>query len=133
MNTSEFSSEEIVKYLFTGDALASRPATWRVALHTGNPGLDGAANEATYSGYGRVSTTFTADQPSGAGTAWRVRNDADVTFAATDAAVTITHVTVFDANTNGNCLVVLELPIARSVASGGVFSIPANELVITGD
>lgn len=132
MNTAIFSSEQLLKLLFTTDALGTRPTAWHVAMHTGAPGLDGAANEAAYTGYARVAATFVADQPV-AGQAWRVRNNADLSFPATDAAVTVTHITVFDAATGGNCLAVFALPLSRSVESGGVFTIPLNELVITGE
>jgi len=133
MNTGEFSSEQILKYLFTTDTLGTRPTSWFVALHTGDPSLDGSDNEAAYTNYARVSAAFTASQPGGADTPWRVDNDAVVTFAATDAEVTVTHVAVFDAATVGNCLAVFALPVSRTVANGGVFSIPAGELVITGE
>ena len=132
MNTAEFSSEQIMKYLFTTGAVGTRPTNWYVGLHTGDPTLDGSANEAAYTGYARQPADFTADQPVVNGS-WRARNDADVTFPPTDAAVTVTYVTVFDAVTGGNCLAVLQLPLSRTVASGGVFSIPANELVLTGE
>lgn len=133
MNVAEFSSEQLLKYLFTTASLGTRPTSWYVALHTGDPTLDGSGNEASYTAYARVAADFTASQPGGAGTAWRVDNDADVTFAATDASVTVTHVTVFDAASGGNCLAVLALPLSRTVASGGTFSIPAGELVLTGE
>lgn len=133
MNTGVFSSEQLLKYLFTTSALGTRPTAWYVALHTGAPSLDGSDNEAAYSGYVRQSVAFTATQPGGTDTPWQVDNDADVAFPATNASVTVTHVTVFDAASAGNCLAVFELPISRTVASGGVFSIPAGELVITGD
>lgn len=133
MNTGEFSSQQLVKYFFTTDPLATRPSTWYVALHTGDPSMDGSDNEAGYLAYARVAATFTATQPGGADTPWRVTNDADVTFPAPDVGVTVNYVTVFDALSGGNCLAVLQLPLARTVASGGLFSIPAGELVITGE
>ena len=45
MNVSEFSSEQLVKLLFTSVALGTRPTAWYVALHTGDPTLDGSGNE----------------------------------------------------------------------------------------
>lgn len=132
MNVAEFSSEQLLKWLFTAVATGTRPTAWHVALHTADPTLDGSANEVTDANYGRQAATFTADQPV-AGGAWRVRNDADVTFSIADAAYTVTHVTVFDAATGGNALAIFELPVARSLAPGNAFSIPTNELVITGE
>lgn len=131
MNTSIFSSEQLLKWLFTSAATGTRPTSWYVALHTGDPTADGSANEVTDAVYSRQSATFTASQPS-AGEMWQAVNDADVAFPAADTAYTVTHVTVFDAVTGGNALAIFELPLARSISIGGVFSIPINELVISG-
>lgn len=132
MNTALFSSEQLLKWLFTTSALGTRPTAWYVALHTGDPTLAGSANESTDANYARQAATFTASSP-GAGLAWQAVNDADVVFPAMAAASTITHVTVFDAVTGGNCLAVFPLPISRALSIGGVFSIPLGEMVITGE
>lgn len=132
MNVAEFSSEQLLKWLFTNAALGTRPTAWYVALHTADPTLDGSANEVADVNYARQSVAFTADQPV-VGEPWRVRNNADVTFPAAAGAFTVTHVSVFDALTGGNALAVFALPVSRSVAASGVFSIPLNELVITGE
>lgn len=131
MNTSVFSSEQLLKWLFTAAALGTRPTSWYVALHTGDPTLDGSGNEVTDANYARQAVTFTADQPV-VGGGWRVRNDADVAFPAMAASVTVAYVTVFDAVTAGNCLGVFPLPLTRTVSAGGVYSIPINELEIAG-
>lgn len=129
MSTSVFASEQLLKWLFTGDTLGTRPTSWYVSLHTGDPTADGSANEVTDANYARQSATFTA----AAGTElWEVTNDADVVFPAAAAGFTVSHVCVFDAATGGNALAVLELPLARSISASGVFSIPINELVIAG-
>jgi hypothetical protein len=132
MNVSVFSSEQLLKLLFTNAALGTRPTAWYVALHTGDPTLDGSANEVTATPYSRRVTTLVADQPV-AGQVWRVRNDADLVFPAPNSAYTVTHVTVKTANSGGTCLAIFALPLARTVPIDGVFSIPINELVITGE
>jgi hypothetical protein len=132
MNVSEFSSEQLVKLLFTSVALGTRPTAWYVALHTGDPTLDGSGNEVGDANYARQSATFAADQPVADGP-WRVRNAADVVFPAAAAAFTVTHVSVFSALTAGNALAIFQLPLSRAVGTSGVFSIPINELVITGE
>jgi len=131
MNTSIFSSEQLLKWLFTTDTMGTRPTAWHVSLHTGDPTLDGSGNEVSDANYARQSATFTATQPS-AGEVWQVTNDADVVFPASANAYTVTHVCVFDAATGGNVLGIFELPLSRSISAGGVFSIPINELVIAG-
>lgn len=129
MSTSVFSSEQLLKWLFTNAALGTRPTAWYVGLHTGDPTADGSANEATDANYARQSATFTA----ALGTElWEVSNDADIAFPAADAGFTVTHITVWDAATGGNALTVLPLDLSRSVGAGGVFSIPINELVVAG-
>jgi len=129
MSTSVFSSEQLLKWLFTASALGTRPTSWYVGLHTGDPAADGSTNEVADANYVRQSATFTATQ----NTLWQVTNDADVVFPAADASYNVTHVTVWDAATGGNALAVLALPLGRSMSAGGVFSIPAGELVITGE
>jgi len=129
MSTSVFSSEQLLKWLFTTSTMGTRPTSWYVGLHTGDPTVDGSANEVTDANYVRQSATFTASQA----TLWQVANDADVVFPAADASFTVTHVTVWDAATGGNALAVMALPLSRAMSAGGVFSIPANELVITGE
>ena len=60
MSTSVFASEQLLKWLFTGDTLGTRPTSWYVSLHTGDPTADGSANEVTDANYARQSATFTA-------------------------------------------------------------------------
>lgn len=127
-----FSSEQLLKWLFTAAALGTRPTAWYIGLHSGDPGIDGAANEIGDANYARQSATFTADQPT-ATDPWRVRNDAEVAFPSAAASFTVTYITVWDASTAGNMLAKIAMPLARTVSASGVFSIPANELVITGD
>src|SRR5690554_6163419 len=123
MNTSIFSSEQILKWLFTAVAMGTRPTSWYVSLHTGDPSLDGSDNESTDTNYARQAVAFTASQDT-AGDPWQAENDADLVFPGMASATTITHVAVFDATTGGNCLAVFELPLSRSVDAGGVFTIP---------
>ena len=129
MSTSVFASEQLLKWLFTGSSVGTRPTEWYVSLHTGHPGVDGAANEVTDTNYVRQEVTFTA---AAAGELWEVTNDADILFPASAAAYTVSYVCVFDAETGGNALAILELPLARSISANGVFSIPINELIIAG-
>jgi len=130
MSTSVYSSEQLLKWLFTTAAMGTRPTAWYVALHTGDPSADGSTNELTDANYARQSVGFTAAQGT---TLWEVTNDADVVFPAAGAAYTAGHVTVWDSQTGGNMLARMELPLARSISPGGVFTVPAGELVIKGE
>lgn len=129
MSTSVFSSEQLLKWLFTSATLGTRPTSWYVGLHSGDPTVDGSGNEVADANYARQAATFTASQ---VGDLWQVVNDADVVFPASDGAYDVAYVTVWDAATGGNALAVMELPLGRSMSAGGVFSIPAGELVISG-
>ena len=129
MSVTTYSSEQIIKALFTANAL-TRPSNWYVALFTGDPGADGTVNEAADANYARQSATFTASQ---SGDFWQAVSDAAVTFAAADSAYTVTYIGIFDADSGGNFIASLPLPLARDVPAGGVFNIPAGELVINGE
>lgn len=129
MNTN-FSSESIIKWLFTTDTVPTRPTSWYLALHDGDPGPDGTANEITDANYARQAVYFVADEYYSGN--YGAYNDEDVTFPAAAATYDVTHVTVFDAATGGNALVVLELGLPRTVTAGGVFSIPTWQLEIHG-
>lgn len=129
MSASQFSSEQTIKWLFTTDTMGTRPTTWFVALHTGNPGTDGAANEVADANYARKAVNFAAAAlPSNM---WQVANDADVVFDAAAAPYDVQYVSVFTSATLGTCLAVMPLAIARAIPSGGVFSIPSGEFTIT--
>ena len=129
MSVTTYSSEQIIKSLFTTSTL-TRPTSWYVALFTSTPGPAGANNEVADANYIRQSATFTVSQD---GDFWQAVSDAAATFPAADAAFTVTHIGIFDAETGGSCIVTMALPLARDVAAGGVFNIPSGELVINGE
>lgn len=134
MAMTTFSSEQIMKMLFTDESL-TRPTEWFVSLHTGNPNMVGDNEPGTglFTGdYERQQVTFTVTQE---GDYWEAVNDEDVVFPAADDSVTIEYVGVFDQQGDegeGNMLAQLELPIARQLQEGSVFTVPAGELKIIG-
>lgn len=104
-------------------------ATW-VQLHYGNPGADGTAN--AWSAAGRVSAGDWETSEWG----W-VRNEDIIEFASLpDPGVntTLTHVTIWDASTSGNCLHICSLstmvldPV--DIETAGRFLIPPYYLVV---
>jgi hypothetical protein len=134
MSNTTFSSAEIIKYLFTTDAMAARPTQWHVALHTGAPGIDGTANEVTVGldpSYVRRAATFTTSVAAGITSA---KNTADITFPASTAAAPyqVSYASIFAAATGGTCLGVLAFDPARTVAVAGTVRFPINELIIEG-
>ena len=127
MSVTTYSSEQIVKALFSTSTL-TRPTAWNVSLHTADPGRTGA-NEVADANYARQSVTFTVQQN---GNLWQAITAAAVSFPGANAQFTVTHVGVFDAATGGNPVFTTEIPLARTVEAGGVFTVPAGELIIDG-
>ncbi len=134
MSNSSHASQEIIRLLFTTTALAARPTSWFVGLHTGDPGIDGSANElttATDPNYVRTAITWDESVVSDL---TRVENDAEVAFPASGAAgsYTIQFITIWSASTGGNCLARLPLVPARAVAPAGIVRFPIGEIIIEG-
>lgn len=128
MAAPKHGSEQYVKYFFTGDSVDSRPTSWEVALHAGDPGI-GDSNEVSDSVYDRQSVTFSADD---SGSFWQATNDADVSFPAAGAGAnyTVTHFSIRDGN--GNALLIAPLQVPIPVVEGGVVSFPAGFLIARG-
>lgn len=105
---SNYAESQVIKWLMTGGAV-TRPSAWYVALHTADPGETGASAELSGNGYARQSATFTED------TNGLVDNDADVTFGPNTTVNwgAVTHVSVWDAVSGGNCL--YKGPLSSSV------------------
>lgn len=134
MSNSSYSSQEIIRLLFTTVALAARPTSWFVGLHTGDPGIDGSANElttATDPNYARTAVTW---EESVVSDLTRVANDAEVAFPASGAvgSYTIQFITIWDAATAGSCLARLPLVPERAVAPAGILRFPIGEIIIEG-
>lgn len=126
-------SKEYVQYFFTDDfSIASRPISWEIALHTGNPGL-GSANEVIESGYERVGVAFTAAEEPVNGKYWEAQSVADVVFPPGEPGqdYTVTHYTVRD-QTSGECLAIAQLQVPIPVVSGTVITFPANYIKVRG-
>ena len=112
--------------LLFGDETTSVTSTRYVALHSGDPGETGATDELSGDGYARVLATFSA-------TGSTTDNDADIVFAApTLDKGTVTHVSVWDAITGGNCWA--KGALTTSFAwPGGTYTISAGDLDVTFD
>jgi hypothetical protein len=99
MNLSNYAETLVANFLFNGQT-ATRPTAWYVALHTGEPGETGASNEVSAGGYARTAVVF------GAASSGAVSNSGDVEYTASADWGVITHVSIWDAETAGNCLAV---------------------------
>ena len=79
------------------------PAKVYISLHTEDPTDDGSKGEVSGNGYARQEIAFSA--PTSDGTGYKCVNSADVTFPdPTGNWGTITHLSLWDADTAGHCL-----------------------------
>lgn len=96
-----------------------------IKLHIGDPGEDGtgnAAGEAT-----RQVVTFAA--ASGGSMA----SNADATWTNVSTTETLSHVSLWDASTAGNCLWSGALTASKSVTAGDTFTIASGALTLSID
>ncbi|HAR39189.1 MAG TPA: hypothetical protein DCS09_11790 [Porphyromonadaceae bacterium] len=110
------------------DTAVTRPTAWWVALHTGDPGADGSANEvlvAADADYVRKSVTF-ADLANG-----QNQNEVGVAWTVDEASVgyTVTHASIWTAESGGSCLLKGQLLAARTLAANDVLPFDAGWIV----
>ena len=106
----------------------------RYVGHAADPTDAGTLNEvAVGTWYGRQLTgTFTAPSPSGQ--AQQVSNTTAITFSAvTTAAVTVTHIGIYDAATAGNMLFSAPMTSSKTLQVGDVISFAPGTLVASLD
>lgn len=119
--------------LTTGSA--TRPTTWYIALHTGDPGEEGSANEVANSySYARTSVAFDAASQPSTGLTF-CDNSATVTFPTASGGNwgTITHISIKTSATygSGETLFKGALTATKQVNDGDTFQIQAANLVIS--
>lgn len=122
MSLSNFAENEIADWLGANGAPSSVTNVY-VKLHTGDPGEDGTANAATHTT--REEASFAA------ASGGAVATNADVEFTPMAATESITHVSIWDHVSAGNCLGSGALAASQNVNTGGLLRIPSGDLVIT--
>jgi len=130
MSLSNYAENATLTWLMT-DTSVTRPTAWYAALHTGDPGETGA-NEVvvgTDADYVRKSATFT-DPTTGS-----CSNEAGISWTVDGASAgyTITHVSIWDSLTTGNCLAIGALYSSHTVAANSVVSFAIGDLVVALD
>lgn len=108
-----------------GNATFTTPANVYVKLHTGDPGEAGTNNAAAHTT--RVEATFAA---ASGGT---IASDSATTFASMSAAETISHFSVWDHLSAGNCLFSGALGANKTVAIGDTLNFASGALTGTLD
>jgi hypothetical protein len=137
---TNYLEEEILNHLFRGETIFGTASTMFIALHDGDPGEAGTANElSTDTGaYARATvnthSTNTIWSDPTAGTQGETDNTSDITFpTATAAWGTVSHVSVWNTASAGNTSNVFlkgSLTADKSVASGDTFKFTSGDLNI---
>lgn len=103
------------------------PATVYVALHTGDPGVTGTANEVVGGSYARQTVAFGA--PFDDDGARAVANSGAVEFPGMPA-LTVTHLSLKSALSGGDNLYRDALPVPQVVNANGIVRLPAGSIVV---
>lgn len=123
-----FGANLALTFLYTTTTITTRPTTWYAAIHTADPGAEGANNEvlvADDADYVRQAVTF------GTPASKQTSNNADITFTpATGAtAYTVTHMSIWDAATGGNCIASEAMLANRTIDNANPLVIAASDLI----
>lgn len=121
MSLSDYAENAVADAICNNTSLAV--AQVYVKLHTGDPGENGTSNVAGETT--RKAASF------GAASGGVCTSDADVNWTSVSTAETISHVSFWDASTNGNCLGSGALTASKTVAVGDTLSIPSGSLTLT--
>lgn len=119
---SDYLENELLDHAL-GTGSWTMPSGVYVKLHIGAPGEAGTANAAAET----TRKVFTCAAASGGATS----NAADITWTNLPAAETISHVSIWDAATSGNCLFTGALAASKTVAIGDNLTISAGDLDLT--
>lgn len=128
MPATTYTGNKLIDQLVRGVAFAP-PARVYLALHTANPGVTGASEItlANWPGYARLDAAQGDAVATGfaAAAAKKTQNAKQLLFPTMDgaASVTITHWSIWDALTGGNCLWTGALTYAKTLN-------PTDEVVV---
>ena len=134
MSLSNYSENLLLNYLLN-DSAVTRPTAWYVQLHMTDPtdtGTSGTEPTITAGDYDRKTLGATGMTVATSGTN---SNPATVSWTANAGAATytFTHVSIWDALTGGNCLMVGSIPVPEQVAAGGILTLAIGKLIATLD
>ena len=135
MSASNYTKANIMAALFDGVAFPIPSHTW-LALHTADSSATGGnqVSTGTWPAYARVQ----AEQGGAMGTGWTAgetgarTNARQIPFAAYNgsADLTLTHWSVWDAQTGGNMLTDGSLTISRTLQAGDLFEFDIGSLAL---
>lgn len=111
-----------------GGANPTRPTTRYIAFHTGDPGETGGSNELSTGGYARQAMTF------GAASSGTALNSSTVDIAPSGAAWNnVSHFSLWDHVSAGNCLYKGAVTTTRSYADGEHLTVAAGAISVSED
>ena len=119
---------KLLTWLLTSSAV-TRPTAVYAALHTGNPGTNCANNEVTTgTDAAYIRKAVTMGSPVNGGT----ENSTTVTYNVDSAAsnYTVTHMSLWDAETGGNPLFYGQLVTARALEADDVFLFDLGDIFV---
>jgi hypothetical protein len=135
MSAATDAAEVLALNFLLNTETATRPTSWFIGLHTGDPGESGTANEVgdLYS-YQRTAVTFDAASQPSTGLTF-CDNSATVTFPTASGGNwgTITHISIKASQTYGTTTSYFKgaLTASKTVNDGDTFQIQAGQLVIS--
>jgi hypothetical protein len=118
MAFSTYLANKIIDHMLRNQAFTP-PAAVYLSLHTGDPGSTGAS-EVTGGSYARQAVALDAANA-------KATANTDIEDFAGMPAVTVTHIGLWDASTNGNFLIGGALTASRSPAAGDTVRINAGD------
>lgn len=133
MSASNYLENKILDHIL-GNTAYSAPATVYLALHTADPTDVGNVAEVSGNSYARAAltnnTTNFPNASAGSKTTGGAASFATPTGAGWGA---VTHFSMWDAVTAGNCLFVGQLTTTKTINAGDVVSFAVAALTITAD
>jgi len=120
---TDYSEKYLLDYLLTGSSKY-------VALHTADPGEDGSTGEVdvgTDADYVRKAVTFGAAT---LGVGQSVNTSAvSWTVNSSSGGYTVTHGSIWDAASGGNCLYKAQLAVPKALVADEVFTMAVGEII----
>lgn len=134
---SDYLENKIYNAILRATPLAP-PSKVFIALHTSSPG-DTGANEVTAAEFPGYRRQDAAKGNADASTGWTAPNNGSgknalqLIFPVFDGAapITVTHYTLWDAATDGNCLIMGQFAASRTLGVGDVFVIDVQKITVS--
>jgi hypothetical protein len=122
---SNYLEDELLDHIFRAAAYTS-PSGIYVKLHLGDPGEAGTTNAAVETT--RQQATFGTNSSGGT-----ISNTVAITWTSVSTSETVSHISLWDASTAGNCLWKGQLTTPKVLAAGDNLTIAIGDLDITLD